>query len=96
MATPGYGGLYLTCKNVALVCFSYCPASGGLCPEFVTASRANKGSDLLEKILAVSFPIEDSSPSQQFRFAGRSGAYEYTIYNYLSGQFRVVSHLWTG
>ena len=33
----------------------------------------------------MSFDIEDSSPTQEFKFVNRGGGYDYNIYQYMSG-----------
>ncbi|KAK7087416.1 hypothetical protein V1264_021473 [Littorina saxatilis] len=83
--------VYAIARGLDSVLEKYCGASyNGVCAGFVTASRANKGKDLRDEILQVSFNIEDTNPLQQFRFSGRSGAYPFTVYSYRSGQFNMI------
>ncbi|KAL8604641.1 hypothetical protein ACOMHN_013421 [Nucella lapillus] len=83
--------VYAIARGMDKVLTKYCGSNyNGVCAQFLAASRMTKGSDMVQEILQVSFPIEDTSPTQTFRFNNRGGAYTYTVYRYNAGQFSNV------
>ncbi|XP_076434694.1 uncharacterized protein LOC143274691 [Babylonia areolata] len=83
--------VYAIARGLHSVLTKYCGAGyRGVCPTFVNAGFENKGEDMVQEILKVTFPIEDTNPVQTFSFSGRGGAYTFRVHRFHAGAFTQV------